>query len=217
MSRPPSSGRAVARPAPPLPSASSYENENDSDSEDQQETVELRAEHMVAEHRRKYQARERALAAGEGPDPITDPIKRDDLNQALVDERPYAPTLPFVPTPPVEWEVQQPPTPGVETSLNNQIWSGLRTTPLPDPRSSVSSRVQQAHPPPQPAPGAQSSGSFPAAATGASQVFAVPPPPPVPAKADDGLPLIYVVASAFFLAIAVVGFGLYLAYEVISL
>jgi hypothetical protein len=31
------------------------------------------------------------------------------------------------------------------------------------------------------------------------------------------MPIGYVVASAFFLAIAVVGFGLYLAFEVISL
>lgn len=34
---------------------------------------------------------------------------------------------------------------------------------------------------------------------------------------EDGMPLGYVVASAFFLAIALVGFGLYLAFEVISL
>lgn len=32
--------------------------------------------------------------------------------------------------------------------------------------------------------------------------------------ADEGVPLGYVVASAFFLAIALVGFGLYLAFEV---
>ena len=35
--------------------------------------------------------------------------------------------------------------------------------------------------------------------------------------ADEGWPLGYIVASAFFLAIAVVGFGLWLAFEVISL
>ena len=35
--------------------------------------------------------------------------------------------------------------------------------------------------------------------------------------ADDGWPLGYIVASAFFLAIAVVGFGLWLAFEVIAL
>ena len=36
-------------------------------------------------------------------------------------------------------------------------------------------------------------------------------------QSDPGMPLGYVVASAFFLAIALVGFGLYLAFEVISL
>jgi hypothetical protein len=44
-----------------------------------------------------------------------------------------------------------------------------------------------------------------------------PPPSSRRAKPDDGVPLGYVVASAFFLAIALVGFGLYLAFEVISL
>jgi len=38
-----------------------------------------------------------------------------------------------------------------------------------------------------------------------------------PAAADDGWPLGYIVASAFFLAIAVVGFGLWLAFAVIAL
>jgi hypothetical protein len=46
-------------------------------------------------------------------------------------------------------------------------------------------------------------------------------PPPVSAPrasvADDGMPVGYVIASAFFLAIAVVGFGVWLAFAVISL
>jgi hypothetical protein len=40
---------------------------------------------------------------------------------------------------------------------------------------------------------------------------------PAAPSPEEGMHLGYVVASAFFLAIALVGFGLYLAFEVISL
>jgi hypothetical protein len=50
-----------------------------------------------------------------------------------------------------------------------------------------------------------------------SFAFATGPNAARPGTADEGMHLGYVVASAFFLAIALVGFGLYLAFEVISL
>lgn len=56
-----------------------------------------------------------------------------------------------------------------------------------------------------------STGSYPTGTAGPPSSSRSPTP------VDDGVPLGYVVASAFFLAIALVGFGLYLAFEVISL
>ena len=53
-------------------------------------------------------------------------------------------------------------------------------------------------------------GSYPIAGGSAAPVSRAAAP-------DEGMPLGYVVASVFFLAIALVGFGLYLAFEVISL
>jgi hypothetical protein len=53
--------------------------------------------------------------------------------------------------------------------------------------------------------------------TGSFQTQTPPPSSQRRTPADEGVPLGYVVASAFFLAIALVGFGLYLAFEVISL
>lgn len=59
-------------------------------------------------------------------------------------------------------------------------------------------------------------GSFPSAVTQAPPLSSTTPRGGAP-TVDEGMPLGYVVASAFFLAIALVGFGLYLAFEVISL
>ena len=61
------------------------------------------------------------------------------------------------------------------------------------------------------------SGSYPSA-SGQREV-AIPRAPAAPGAAapPEEMPLGYVVASGFFLAIAVVGFGLWLAFEVISL
>lgn len=53
--------------------------------------------------------------------------------------------------------------------------------------------------------------------TGSFRTVGDPPPTSRRPAVEDGVPLGYVVASAFFLAIALVGFGLYLAFEVISL
>jgi hypothetical protein len=57
--------------------------------------------------------------------------------------------------------------------------------------------------------------SYPSASA-VHQAFAVPHRPPVP-ESQDKIPLGYILASAFFLVVALVGFGLYLAIEVISL
>jgi hypothetical protein len=57
--------------------------------------------------------------------------------------------------------------------------------------------------------------------TGPQQPVPMQHPPtgsfPAAPSPEEGMHLGYVVASAFFLAIALVGFGLYLAFEVISL
>ncbi|MBX3264941.1 MAG: hypothetical protein KF782_35040, partial [Labilithrix sp.] len=80
--------------------------------------------------------------------------------------------------------------------------------------------VQLPAPPPPPAPpsyrsagaasGSSPSGPREAASARASSTSG-------PAVSAGGMPVGYVVASAFFLAIAAVGFGLWLAFDVISL
>lgn len=134
---------------------------------------------------------------------------------------PVAPVAPIAPPPSSQRHYAPPPSLG----------------PLPVPPAASSARVRQITPmdappysspyPSQQGPTSQQqitgpqlpipmhpSGSYPAAG---SHPGSQAPVSRGVAEPDDGMPLGYVVASAFFLAIALVGFGLYLAFEVISL
>ena len=134
----------------------------------------------------------------------------------------------------------------LEAALQERIWSGLASqtgahesvqaqrsglapqAPAPAPPPEVGLRLVStassgAVPSPPAsravAPSPRASGSYPSA-SGQGDV-AIPRAAPAPAGAapvpSAEMPLGYVIASGFFLAIAVVGFGLWLAFEVVSL
>jgi hypothetical protein len=128
---------------------------------------------------------------------------------------PYAAPYPAAPPPPPSSQQQpfwpsagtpvsspaRPPSSdrALESSLRNQIMTGISgqhaaAVPL-DPRSTAASGPYSA---------AQREAEGPRSSSTVT-------------KEEDGLPLGYVVASAFFLTIALVGFALWLAFEVISL
>ena len=123
----------------------------------------------------------------------------------------------------------------MEAALRKQMWSGLQATPtqtaqtgphlpvlmqrgralapperghalVPPPPTSSSSVISS--------PGSAVSGMYP---TSSEQRDGAAPRAGRPPRQDEGMPLGYVVASAVFLAIALAGFGLWLAFEVISL
>jgi len=228
--RPPPLANAGARPQPPpipppLPT------------DEEPKTVEL-PEHILAAER------ERFLRSGGFDDPMGAPGE----------ERAPAPTLPFVPTPAVEWDPVEPPvvsqpahhhfpssgqTPAAPSRAYQEherpqgeepVWPSLDALGPPPSRRSLEGPAAPplssgSLPHAQKAP--VSSGAYPAAmgtpdpspstnnpAPGDVVLLPQPAPAPVP---QDGVPIGYIVVSAFFLAIAVVGFGLYLAFEVISL
>jgi hypothetical protein len=180
----------------------------------------------------------------EGPDPITEDLGRDELDthrpaaptiplvstpnvdwavgpDRMVREPPSSHSLPTAPKRPASDR-------SMEASLRDQIWSGLKANPanpihtaqtgphLPlhlerasGPGSTMASRAAAAP------PTATASGTY--RTISEQREGSVPRSDRTPAAPDDGWPLGYIVASAFFLAIAVVGFGLWLAFEVISL
>ncbi|MBX3234324.1 MAG: hypothetical protein KIT84_21665 [Labilithrix sp.] len=88
--------------------------------------------------------------------------------------------------------------------------SGRLQHVAPSGQGPISGPITGPHIPVMQRPPSGSTGPFPTVGQSAVPPSQVAPP-------DDGVPLGYVVASAFFLAIALVGFGLYLAFEVISL
>ena len=115
--------------------------------------------------------------------------------------------------------------PDTVAALREQMWSNLQSKPThtaqtgphlpvqmprgfaPGPPTSSSSLMSS--------PTSTASGSY--RTISEQREGSVPRSDRTPASADDGWPLGYIVASAFFLAIAVVGFSLWLALEVISL
>ena len=177
----------------------------------------------------------------EGPDPITEDLGKDEIET----HRPPAPTITLVPTPAIDWspnpepEQRRPPSShnmptapkrppsdrSMEAALREQMWSNLQPKPThtaqtgphlpvqmprgfaPGPPTSSSSLMSS--------PTSTASGSY--RTISEQREGSVPRSDRTPASADDGWPLGYIVASAFFLAIAVVGFSLWLALEVISL
>lgn len=115
----------------------------------------------------------------------------------------------------------------MEAALRDQMWSGLQPSQTAQTAQTGPHRpIQLQHPlghaaPLPPAavrspPAASASGTY---ATISEQRggSSVPRSDRTPPPEDEGWPLGYVVASAFFLAVAVVGFGLWLAFEVIAL
>lgn len=170
-----------------------------------------------------------STAVGEGDESADHRSTKDDF-------RPPEPTLPILSTPGVDWEptpvasppealrpgaphpaTREPPAQSMEVALREQIWSGLGPNATPN-QTGPHRPIQRPPPPPSSTPrvGATSSGgSSPSAPSSARP--RVPAPAPVPASAREGMPLGYVVASAFFLAIAVAGFGLWLVLDVIAL
>jgi hypothetical protein len=141
------------------------------------------------------------------------------------------------PTTPVEWKPQPIPTGPIEPIAPPPSQRHFAPPPsTPHVHAISSARVRQSAPidaPPPYAPPYPSQQGLVAQhqVTGPQQPVPMHPHPPTgsfavatgthaprpAANADEGMHLGYVVASAFFLAIALVGFGLYLAFEVISL
>jgi hypothetical protein len=161
----------------------------------------------------------------EGPDAITENVPGRELEA----HRPPDLTLPFVPTPAVEWEphpvdtrpqqAPAPPAPPPSNRSHRSAEGSLRDPSRTGPNAVAPAQYSQHTPYPQNTPpsgsGAGASGSYPSAS--GQRDIVLPRPGQTPAVAPETIPLGYVVVSAFFLAIAVVGFGLYLAFEVISL
>ncbi len=115
----------------------------------------------------------------------------------------------------------------MEAALREQMWSGLAAPPTQTAQTGPHMPVQlhrgYAHVPPAPT---SSSSVISSPGSGVSGTYATISEQRALAAArtgrgthpdDEGWPLGYVVASAFFLAIATVGFGLWLAFEVIAL
>lgn len=146
--------------------------------------------------------------------------------------RAAAPTLPIVATPAIAWD---PPRGAPPSGLHGAVERARPSAPLPAsppeandaPWRGAAPNVTGPHlpvqlpaPPPAPPPppyrsagaasGSSPSGPREAASARASSTSG-------PAVSAGGMPVGYVVASAFFLAIAAVGFGLWLAFDVISL
>lgn len=166
------------------------------------------------------------LAGGPSPPPPqpewqplpTGPMQPIEPERRIAPPQPQAPP-PVMGPPPSQRHFTPPPShqsigpvSAATSSARVRQVAPMDTPPYPSQHGPVGPASQQQITGPQmPIPMTPSTGSFP---TAGSQVPLSSRSSTVP---EDGVPLGYVVASAFFLAIALVGFGLYLAFEVISL
>ncbi len=149
-----------------------------------------------------------------------------------------APTIPLIPTPDVEWPAAGDPLERRPPSSHNlptapkrapsdqrdPLWPSFDARANPTQTGPQLPHVQRGGVAASPIVSSRGAASPTATASGTYRTISeqrdgsVPRSDRTPAPvADDGWPLGYIVASAFFLAIAAVGFGLWLAFAVISL